>query len=715
MIPDDSNLDVPDPLNEGEPEIPMAIPVELSAEDVPMAIPLALPVEIPEAIQSVEPVVESPPPEVPVKIQMECGACGAPRDDGELSCKECGYYFPEQSLAESSFKTPTAQGATLGRLVSGKFQVVSLARQVSNVLVFEGVETDGEFKGRNVWIYIQPETRVEKKSESSSPVGFMSVPQSNADEFLPTFDDAVLSGSGTPIGITREMSPLLLWPNIGWLRSTLDGADNAVLPRVIASGKDEGDIYLVLEKPQGKNLWEIWDDEKYSLREKFGFLQELARALISLHSCNAFLEFIRPESVVFGEDDKIRIQDVLELLPLPLPPGGSVRGTLYTPSELLHGKGCISPRSSLYSFGALIYSLEILHRELSDLDFEKPGVPKPIWGQYPDIHPAFGRLITKTFTPEIDYRFPSDEARRMDATGFTELVETLEFVGKQMEQTRLEIASWTNTGMIRSGNEDAFALLHSSESRQEDISDSALLMVADGMGGYEAGEVAAAITMEVLREYLTALPMFAHLGGKSRFPNGAENPPAKGMSHAPADLDISACQQNIRASLKEANRRVFTASRVPGSNRRGMGCTAEAVYMDGKNLVVGHVGDSRVYHLRKGELIQVTRDQTLVNRLVELGTITAEEAENHPRKNELQQAIGGQPDVEVGVYHEALSPGDWVLVCSDGLTNHVNNKDLRFMLLNEASSAQMAARRLVNLANIHGATDNATVVVVRCT
>jgi protein phosphatase len=146
-----------------------------------------------------------------------------------------------------------------------------------------------------------------------------------------------------------------------------------------------------------------------------------------------------------------------------------------------------------------------------------------------------------------------------------------------------------------------------------------------------------------------------------------------------------------------------------------MGCTAEVVYVDGRNVVVGHVGDSRTYHLHEGRLIQLTRDQTLVNRLVELGSLTPEEAETHPRRNELQQAIGGQPDVQPGVYHGVMKPGDWVLVCSDGLTNHVSNRDLSQMLLSEATSAEMAARRLINLTNIEGATDNATVVVVRAT
>ena len=168
--------------------------------------------------------------------------------------------------------------------------------------------------------------------------------------------------------------------------------------------------------------------------------------------------------------------------------------------------------------------------------------------------------------------------------------------------------------------------------------------------------------------------------------------------------------------MKDANKEVFEPpTQKPPIGKRGMGCTAEVVYVDGRNLVVGHVGDSRAYHLHDGRLIQLTRDQTLVNRLVELGQITAEEAENHPRKNELQQAIGGRRDVEPAVYATKMKPGDWVLVCSDGLTNHVKNDELQEMFQLEAVSAEQAARRLVNFVNLRGATDNCTVVVVRVT
>jgi protein phosphatase len=391
-----------------------------------------------------------------------------------------------------------------------------------------------------------------------------------------------------------------------------------------------------------------------------------------------------------------------------------VRGTLYTAPEILAGTGRVDARADLYSFGAMLYALHV-GRELTETDFERPGHPKPFIAQFPDIHPAFGRLMTKTFRREVERRLPTDEAAAQDASGFPELIRILAALRRGFDTVRLEIAAWTTTGMVRTGNEDAFALLHACETRQDDLGESALVLLADGMGGYEAGEVAAALAIQVLRQNLVGQKPFSHLAGASAFPADALSVVHPEEGHAPVPLDVAVCKQLLKSALKEANRQVFAASRAPGSRRRGMGCTAEVVYVDGRHVVVGHVGDSRTYHLHEGRLIQLTRDQTLVNRLVELGTLSPEEAETHPRRNELQQAVGGQPDVDPGLYHGVLKPGDWVVACSDGLTNHVTSAELKEMLLSEASSAEMAARRLVNLANIEGATDNVTVVVIRAT
>ena len=145
-----------------------------------------------------------------------------------------------------------------------------------------------------------------------------------------------------------------------------------------------------------------------------------------------------------------------------------------------------------------------------------------------------------------------------------------------------------------------------------------------------------------------------------------------------------------------------------------MGCTAEAVYLDGRQLIVGHVGDSRTYLFHRGRLVQLTRDHTVVARLVELGRMTADQAAAHPRRGELRQAIGGRAEVRSELSATAISPGDWVVVCSDGLTNHLPPDTIK-EILQSSASAEAAARRLINLTNLAGATDNATVVAIRAT
>jgi serine/threonine protein phosphatase PrpC len=513
--------------------------------------------------------------------------------------------------------------------------------------------------------------------------------------------------------VTESLPAAPTWPNLAWEYVLLSTLEHPARPGVIASFSEQGKDYLVEEIPEGRTLWDAWDDPESDSSQRFSWLVEIAQALHQLHQCGAMLEGLRPELVVIDAQGHARLRDLGDLLPLPFRAEVPIRGTLYTAPELVAG-GRADARAELFSFGAMLYALHV-GRELSEIDFDRPGNPKPFIPRFPDIHPAFGRLLTKTFRREPESRLPTDEASREDATGFVELIRTLSVLGRTLDNVRLEIASWTTTGIVRTGNEDAYALLHSCETRQDDCAESALLLLCDGMGGYEAGEVAAALAIQVLRTYLAQQPVFSHLAGASAFPDDALAAGPHPQGHLGGPLDVPKAEELMRTALREANRSIYAASRAPGSKRRGMGCTAEVVYVDGRNLVVGHVGDSRTYHLHEGHLIQVTRDQTLVNRLVELGTLTAEEAETHPRRNELQQALGGQPDVEPGIYHGVMKPGDWVVVCSDGVSNHVSANDLKMMLQSEAQSAEMAARRLVNLVNIEGATDNATVIVVRAT
>jgi protein phosphatase len=526
-------------------------------------------------------------------------------------------------------------------------------------------------------------------TDAEVPVAAVEEPE----ELLPTFE----MPTAVDLPVAAVEAP---WPSIAWEKALVEKANHPVLPRILDQVTEDSQEYLILEVPDGRNLWDAWDDPDADARARYGCLRQLAEGLQALHRAGAVCESLRPDLVTVTASGQPRLADLGELLPLPIPPGTPIRASLYTAPELVLTPETADARADLYGFGACIYSLEYLHHALEEKDFEHQFSPRLITDRYPDVHPGFFRLVCKTYNRDLNTRFPTDEAGKEDATGFTELARTLDVCARTFDKVRFDIAAWTTTGMVRTGNEDAFGVLHGVESRQDELTEYAMVLLCDGMGGYEAGEVAAAMAIASMRSYLLEQPVFAALAGK-------EPPDA-------TSFDVEACKKILEAALRHANKEVFTASRTPGKGRRGMGCTAECVYVDQYHVVAGHVGDSRVYHLHNGRLKQLTRDQTLVNRLVELGQLTEAEAENHPRKNELQQAIGGQPDVMPGLYHGKLSRGDWILVCSDGLTNHVPTDDLEKMLTREAAgSAEEAARRLLNLVNLRGATDNATIVVIR--
>ena len=145
-----------------------------------------------------------------------------------------------------------------------------------------------------------------------------------------------------------------------------------------------------------------------------------------------------------------------------------------------------------------------------------------------------------------------------------------------------------------------------------------------------------------------------------------------------------------------------------------MGATAAVVLIWGGRALVGHVGDCRVYHQRGDRLTQLTRDQTLVARMVELGTLTAREALTHPARNEVAQAVGKHTDLSPSRHEISLTAGDWLIAATDGLHAHLEDADLLAEAARPASSAAERARRLTALADERGGSDNCTVLCVYC-
>jgi protein phosphatase len=230
----------------------------------------------------------------------------------------------------------------------------------------------------------------------------------------------------------------------------------------------------------------------------------------------------------------------------------------------------------------------------------------------------------------------------------------------------VEHAGRTDVGRQRSANEDDFVLAPP------------FFAVADGMGGAKAGEVASAMATE-------------GFAGESD-------------SGEPAETQLARI-------LRDANRRIYDLA-VADESHRGMGTTLTAAKVTGAEISLGHVGDSRAYRMREGELEQLTKDHSLVAELERSGQITAEAAEHHPQRSIITRALGPEPDVEVDTYTLAGRDGDVFLLCSDGLTSMISDEEIG-SILRSAEDLDAAAAALVRAANQSGGKDNITVVLFR--
>ena len=229
-------------------------------------------------------------------------------------------------------------------------------------------------------------------------------------------------------------------------------------------------------------------------------------------------------------------------------------------------------------------------------------------------------------------------------------------------------AAVSHVGRQRPGNEDSFLV------------QPPLYVVADGMGGAKAGEVASGMAVAALAEML---------------------------AQPPADDEAAAAQ--LVDAAAEANSRIYAAA-SEDSARSGMGTTLTALLLRADHALLVHIGDSRAYLLRGDELTQLTQDHSLVAEMVREGRLAPDEARLHPYRSVLSRALGTEPDVEVDEFRVDLQTGDVLLLCSDGLSGPVPPDKLRKGLA--AGDPEKAARRLVDEALRHGGPDNITAVVL---
>lgn len=266
----------------------------------------------------------------------------------------------------------------------------------------------------------------------------------------------------------------------------------------------------------------------------------------------------------------------------------------------------------------------------------------------------------------------------------------------------------SEVGKVRKHNEDSFLVAQLERSMRiyqssRPVADGSkvkgppqgwLLMVADGMGGHAAGEVASAMTIDALARYAFTLMPWS-------------------LPRSKDDSRILAA--GLREAVKQCQKEVRKAAES-GAGRQGMGTTLTMAYVTWPNLFVVHVGDSRMYAFRDGQLHQVTRDHTLAQQLVDSKVMSPDEAETSDFSNILVNAVGGDTDeLRVELHHAMLFTGDVLMLCSDGLTKHVHRDRITEELAAVAAGkdVERAARDLIDRALADGGTDNVTVVIAR--
>ncbi|CAG7603837.1 Protein phosphatase PrpC [Paenibacillus solanacearum] len=239
-----------------------------------------------------------------------------------------------------------------------------------------------------------------------------------------------------------------------------------------------------------------------------------------------------------------------------------------------------------------------------------------------------------------------------------------------------KMAYLSDIGRVRKINEDCLAV-------QDNLNGLTLAIVADGMGGHQAGDVASAMAVELIQQGLQSLHQ---------------------------EVPVEARHAVVKATLESANAKIFEFASAR-ENYHGMGTTAIIVAADDRHAVIGHIGDSRVYWIRGERIDQVTEDHSLVNELVRSGQISREEANHHPRRNVLTRALGTEPTIEVDVLQVDWQEGDLLLLCSDGLSSRVEPEQI-LRLASGEDTLDAKVRKLVDEALEAGGDDNITVILL---
>ncbi|HTY54380.1 MAG TPA: Stp1/IreP family PP2C-type Ser/Thr phosphatase [Candidatus Binataceae bacterium] len=675
---------------------------------------------------------------------INCPQCGQSAPDDTKFCDRCG-----QSLTAAATAAPSLAPLALGSELKGGSKIVELLRQSSNENRYRASrERDGKTESFQLREQIGPtseppeETTPQLRQDEPPPqpaedpagprakTAELRVPRSateaveavqasaaeekapeikaSADDSLvkvvesdnqaspspsiedradadsansaPIADDDHVAQNGSPVGASAETQaqpkeqptehlPEDLGELFGRVMSLSLTLKYPAFQCALEGFADKGRVYLVYADENLTPLSRRRGGIKMREGEALNVAIQLCQAIAFLNKRALRLNDICPESLAYDSNGRLKIISLdyvsndNELQAEPILNDG------YTAPEIYRGKK-VDKRADIFSAGALLYACLTGDRIASESWREETGPLRP----YPPhvISPKLERVLRRALAFQPADRWPTADAFK------AELLQ----LGSGMT---LRTGALTDVGMVRELNEDSFMVVEYERDSQVEPAEHFLYVVSDGMGGAEAGEVASALAVGAIREYVEKA--FA-----------ADSPkPSPNL---------------IQEAVEEANRRV-QEYQVVHPETRGMGATAVAVLITPPEASLAWVGDSRIYLCDVTSLRQLTKDHSLVQRLIEIGQITPDQARHHEHKNVITRSLGARQSGPAGAEMQSLrlKRGDRLLLCSDGLMAHVEDQEIE-QILRRHDNPVDAARELVVAANAGGGTDNTTVIVV---
>jgi protein phosphatase len=409
--------------------------------------------------------------------------------------------------------------------------------------------------------------------------------------------------------------------------------------------------------------------ERMSESEALSVAIQLCQVVAFIHRRGLRVNDLCPESIAFDREGRVKLTSLDYVSNDDELQGEPIFNDGYTAPELYKSKQA-DKRADVFSLGALLYTCltgerlaaESWREEAGEVRFYPPYV----------VTPALENAIRRALSFDPQSRWPNVDAFKAELLKISGTFE-------------IRAAALTDVGKVRELNEDAVLIAEYRRESQIEPAIGLLYVIADGMGGAEAGEVASAIAVATIRDYAET-----HL----------------------RDAATAGLSTLMQDALEEANRKIL-AFQTDHPEARGMGSTAVAVVIVPPDAAIGWVGDSRIYLIETRGVRQLSKDHSLVQRLVEIGQITAEEARHHEHKNVITRSLGARPKGPAGVEAMALrlKREDRLLLCSDGLTAHVSDPQIGEIIRRHREPGA-AARELIAAALAGGGTDNVSVVVL---